>query len=818
MKVLTQLRTVTMGDVGWPVSGNQTEPELPGLIGMRLEGPWMQQQILFSLSIGAVSLLVFGVWKRHYPSMYLGQYTQQGSALPYDKMRNSILGWILPVVLYSDHSVLHMVGLDGAVALLFLKMGFAYLVLASLWAAFVLIPVNYYSNGTVDGLRDGELDGRNATLIATLKHMPREPLPYLPFPKLFTRDALYENTQLLSTYVYSLLALYVLWRTYTVFIRFRQGHALTQLKTQTARTVEVREIPTHLANEEALISYFRELRLEVECLSVLQDTKALDVLLLRRIQVLRRLERTWSAYVGDPARARNYDPEAIRQETLALRAPPTPRAAPKVGAQVTVAGKKRPTVHASWNPCAPRVDAIDALSFQFAELDRAVQEKREQVFVHGHTAFVTFTHASSAQIASQVVHYPRPGYCETQPAVEPRDIIWVNEEPGVWDRRFRQGIMAVLMAMLLVFTLSLSGILGYLFLPRTIKDNFPWLYEQMQRNLRLNAFVRSSLPTLLLISINGLVPIAMQYSTYFQRIRSRSRIDHSVLNKYYLYLLFSVVFVFAFSNVLSSLQELAKNPASLLDKLANSLPGARNVSLSYVIFQGLALQPFQLIQLPTVLLRQIWRLFVVNTPRDRAHAIQPPTMSVSTLYPQALLIFTLSLIYSIVAPLIVVFGAMYFAVAYVVLKYQLLNVFDKPYDSHGHAWPLAVTRCIWALLLFQVYQLSLFSVRKQVLNSLLIVPLLAFTGWFLTHVNHVFGPLTSHLSLYDIYSISDAEEHAHEQHDEGQGDRPATRPFEPALAWNHPGLLNDGLSQYGQPALTSTLPSLWLPENTDVLS
>ena len=193
-------------------------------------------------------------------------------------------------------------------------------------------------------------------------------------------------------------------------------------------------------------------------------------------------------------------------------------------------------------------------------------------------------------------------------------------------------------------------------------------------------------------------------------------------------------------------------------------------------------------------------------------------MSVSTLYPQALLIFTLSLIYSIVAPLIVVFGAMYFAVAYVVLKYQLLNVFDKPYDSHGHAWPLAVTRCIWALLLFQVYQLSLFSVRKQVLNSLLIVPLLAFTGWFLTHVNHVFGPLTSHLSLYDIYSISDAEEHAHEQHDEGQGDRPATRPFEPALAWNHPGLLNDGLSQYGQPALTSTLPSLWLPENTDVLS
>lgn len=41
-------------------------------------------------------------------------------------------------------------------------------------------------------------------------------------------------------------------------------------------------------------------------------------------------------------------------------------------------------------------------------------------------------------------------------------------------------------------------------------------------------------------------------------------------------------------------------------------------------------------------------------------------------YPQAILIFTIIMLYSVVQPLIVIFGALYFGVAYVVYKYKLL--------------------------------------------------------------------------------------------------------------------------------------------------
>jgi hypothetical protein len=41
-------------------------------------------------------------------------------------------------------------------------------------------------------------------------------------------------------------------------------------------------------------------------------------------------------------------------------------------------------------------------------------------------------------------------------------------------------------------------------------------------------------------------------------------------------------------------------------------------------------------------------------------------------YPQAILMFVIIMLYSVVQPLIVIFGAIYFGVAYVVYKYKLL--------------------------------------------------------------------------------------------------------------------------------------------------
>lgn len=61
----------------------------------------------------------------------------------------------------------------------------------------------------------------------------------------------------------------------------------------------------------------------------------------------------------------------------------------------------------------------------------------------------------------------------------------------------------------------------------------------------------------------------------------------------------------------------------LVNKLALSLPGARNFFLSYVILQGIGVMPLQLVQLAVILPRWFYRLVWTRTPRGKLVYIRP---------------------------------------------------------------------------------------------------------------------------------------------------------------------------------------------------
>jgi len=62
----------------------------------------------------------------------------------------------------------------------------------------------------------------------------------------------------------------------------------------------------------------------------------------------------------------------------------------------------------------------------------------------------------------------------------------------------------------------------------------------------------------------------------------------------------------------------------------------------------------------------------LNHHADFAELNAPPVINYGVVYPQAILIFVITLLYSVSQPLILIFGAIYFGVAYIVYKYRLL--------------------------------------------------------------------------------------------------------------------------------------------------
>lgn len=147
-----------------------------------------------------------------------------------------------------------------------------------------------------------------------------------------------------------------------------------------------------------------------------------------------------------------------------------------------------------------------------------------------------------------------------------------------------------------------------------------------------------------------------------------------------------------------------------------------------------------------------------------------------TVYPQAILVFVITLLYSVIQPLILIFGAVYFGVGYVVYKYKLLFgmsldchhmirtilqyprvVFYKPYESRGQAWPITFNRLLWGVIIFQVFMIGVFTLSNSFILSSLMGPMLFFTVWWAWYMGKRFTPQSRYINLDSVYEVQRGE-------------------------------------------------------------
>merc|ERR1712226_1246771 len=88
--------------------------------------------------------------------------------------------------------------------------------------------------------------------------------------------------------------------------------------------------------------------------------------------------------------------------------------------------------------------------------------------------------------------------------------------------------------------------------------------------------------------------------------------------------------------------------------------------------------------------------------------------------------------------------------AYLVYKYKVLNVYYRPFESQGQAWPIACNRIGWALIIFQIFMLGLLSLRQAFLLSTLVLPLILFTVYQLKHLDSVYKQHSKFVCLSQI--------------------------------------------------------------------
>ncbi|KAI8140824.1 hypothetical protein BJV82DRAFT_621286 [Fennellomyces sp. T-0311] len=807
-------------------------------------------QLVLCGSVGLLCFITFCFLRTRWIAMYSPRLRMKKHAPT--KLPTSFLGWIWPVIKTPHSVVLEKVGLDAVVMLQFLLMGVKLFGLCGFFGTVVLLPVSRMGGDLLGNSTDPEKPEEDGQELSY--YSPSYLWVYLFF-----------------TYFFCFATFYFTFLNYRDYVRLRREFLLRVAKTLPSRTVLVTGIPQHLRSDRKLAEYFERLGIGVvESVHVIRHVDRLMDYIKERAMYLRLLENAYTKYWGNPCVDPSYDPdrllgEAERDQSLQAIDWATNSGQdegthsngssnttlPSYANHVNSSKKrKRPLVRPGFMGLIGKpIDAIDYYTAKFNEVDAIVQKARKYgKFVPTSVGFVTFEHSVSACIASQVLIDSTPFRLHAELAAEPRNVLWENIAMHGRERTIRKAVIFCILIFLVFFWVFPISYFSALTSERSLQNYFPWLLDLASKSKILHQIVVGFLPTLAVVVFMAILPVIVNILSVIEGFQSRSEAEESSFSKHFFFLLFNLLLVFTVTSTLfKTLTDMIEDPKQIANILATSLGQVAPFFVNYTVLQCFMLLPLNMLQVGPVILQLFWRA-LCTTPRDYAEVSAPRIFNYGWGYPAPVFMFIVLLVYSTSAPIILIFGTLYYCFAYVVFKYQLLYVFFHPYEVAGRMWPRIFSRIIIGLLLFELMSIGLFLLRKAFPLAALCVPLVILTFLFKmtmdaaylrsTHVLPL-QLLTQRLGIAETTVVdppnNDPQPSTSERSTRLSFARDPTMKttlrrrrtvldqddyiaaptvhtdFRQPPMTLVDGILNTGMKKYGHPALQGALPQLWLP-------
>ncbi|XP_065834492.1 CSC1-like protein 1 [Oscarella lobularis] len=333
-------------------------------------------------------------------------------------------------------------------------------------------------------------------------------------------------------------------------------------------------------------------------------------------------------------------------------------------------------------------DAIEYYTGKEEEMCYKCEVERKKILREKelNAAFVTFSRASEAQdvvrnhgLLSTTSRRTGSFWIVSQ-AVVPEQIKWQNLHVTElwWWLRFIV-INGLLFVLLFFFTT-----------PSVILSSLPKLQNILHINFTLpsdvadNVFVTVYLPTLLLLLLASLLPVFVAFTCTWESHWFQYNEDQYVMRKTALYLFLIIVILPGLG--LTSIDSLvAIKDTSGLNKILECifLPSNGAFFVNYVLSSAFIGTGLELLRLPS-LISYWWKWGTLKSLEGKKVALEEvkAPFAFGIEYAWIVTIFSVTVTFSIVCPLIVPFGILYFLMKYWVDKYNLYFVFE-PAPFHG---------------------------------------------------------------------------------------------------------------------------------------
>ncbi|KAB1201537.1 putative membrane protein C2G11.09 [Morella rubra] len=382
-----------------------------------------------------------------------------------------------------------------------------------------------------------------------------------------------------------------------------------------------------------------------------------------------------------------------------------------------------------------KVDAIDHHESEVKKLSEEISAERERIGNNSKSivpaGFVSFKTRWGAAVCAQTQQCRNPTIWLTEWAPEPRDVYWENLAIPYVSLTVRRLIMGVAFFFLtfffmipIAFVQSLASIDG-------LEKAAPFLKKVVEGGF-FKSFVQGFLPGIVLKIFLIFLPTILMIMAKFEGFTSLSSLERRAASRYYI---FNFVNVFLGSIIAGSAFEQLD---SFMNQSANEIPKTIGVAIpikatffiTYIMVDGWAGIAGEILMLKPLIIYHLKNFFLVKTEKDREEAMDPGSLGFNTGEPRIQLYFLLGFVYATVTPIILPFIIIFFGLAYVVFRHQIINVYNQEYESAAAFWPDVHGRIVTALVISQVLLIGLLSTKSFAQSTPFLIALPVLTIWF----------------------------------------------------------------------------------------
>lgn len=253
-------------------------------------------------------------------------------------------------------------------------------------------------------------------------------------------------------------------------------------------------------------------------------------------------------------------------------------------------------------------------------------------------------------------------------------------------------------------------------------------------------FVEGVLPVLAIVALFQIGLLLLRLYTSYEGHLSQTGEDKSALGKFFAFMLVNVFLISLLAGsvigIWNQLEQVAQNSGYLLNLLAAKIPPQVNFFINYIATVSVLRHLINLLRPLDLFFYWLRKRSVHPKNSDELRRLRtPPELDFADVMATDLLVFAISITYSSISAIVLIFSVVYYAMALISVKYNLVFVYRQRHQGLGKMWPTLFACCMGSILIYQATLLGMFVANAfapgVALSALCFMCTIAF--WVLVH-------------------------------------------------------------------------------------